>query len=388
MAYAEAADPEDAAVQLRALTAEEPLNESAHARLMLVLAASGRQAAALGVFEEVRRRLDGELGIEPGPELRAAQRQVLRAGLRRPGTAGPRARPATRGRRRLPRPHRPAGRAGRARWTGDGTGARIAVLSGTGGVGKTALAVHWAQRSLAEFPDGQLYLDLHGYGTVRPVEPGDALSGFLRALGVDGADIPAEPEERAAKFRTALTGRRMVLLLDNAGSVGQVRPLLPGSPSCLVLVTSRDALPGLVARHGARRVLVDLLTEAEALDLLRALLGERVDERAGRHRGADRVLGPAAAGAAAGRGAGAEPAGGAARGAGTRAGRRTTAAGPARRRRRPADRGPRRLLVVLPAPGARRRARVPALRPAPGPRPDRRPRSPRSPASRCRRRSG
>ncbi|WP_284746473.1 tetratricopeptide repeat protein [Amycolatopsis sp. RTGN1] len=277
MAYAEAADPEDAAVQLRALTAEEPLNESAHARLMQVLAASGRQAAALAVFEEIRLRLDGELGIEPGSELRAAQRQVLRQDFAAPE-------PPARVPAQLPADV--AGFRGRtgqlaeldALRDGGGTGARIAVLSGTGGVGKTALAVHWAQRSLGEFPDGQLYLDLHGYGTVRPVEPGDALSGFLRALGVDGADIPAEPEERAAKFRTALTGRRMVLLLDNAGSVGQVRPLLPGSASCLVLVTSRDALPGLIARHGARRVLVDLLTEAEALDLLRTLLGARVDD--------------------------------------------------------------------------------------------------------------
>ncbi|GAB3162625.1 tetratricopeptide repeat protein [Amycolatopsis stemonae] len=277
MAYAEVADPEDAAVQLRVLTAEEPLNESAHARLMLVLAASGRQAAALAVFEEIRNRLDGELGIGPGPELRAAQSQVLRQDF-----AGPE--PPARVPAQLPADV--AGFRGRTAQLaeldglrkGDGTGARIAVLTGTGGVGKTALAVHWAQRSRDEFPDGQLYLDLHGYGTVRPVEPGDALSGFLRALGVDGADIPAEPDERAAKFRTVLAGRRMVLLLDNAGSVGQVRPLLPGSPSCLVLVTSRDALPGLVARHGARRVVVDLLTEEEARDLLRTLLGRRVDD--------------------------------------------------------------------------------------------------------------
>ncbi|WP_410670850.1 tetratricopeptide repeat protein [Amycolatopsis sp. cmx-4-68] len=279
MAYAGVADPEDAAVQLRALTAEEPLNESAHARLMLTLAASGRQAAALDVYEDIRRRLAGELGIEPGPELRAAQCQVLRQDFAAPE-------PPARVPAQLPADV--AGFRGRTaqlaeldallrRDEGD-TGARIAVLSGTGGVGKTALAVHWAQRSLAEFPDGQLHLDLHGYGTVRPVEPGDALSGFLRALGVAGADIPAEPDERAAKFRTALTGRRMLLVLDNAGSAGQVRPLLPGSPTCLVLVTSRDALPGLVARDGARRVLVDLLTDAEARDLLRTLLGRRVDD--------------------------------------------------------------------------------------------------------------
>ncbi len=277
MAYAGVAAPEDAAVQLRVLTAEEPLNESAHARLMLVLAASGRQAAALDVFEDVRRRLADELGIVPGAELRAAHRQVLRQDFAEPE-------PPARVPAQLPADV--PGFRGRVAQLAeldellhrDGTGARIAVLSGTGGVGKTALAVHWAQRAPAEFPDGQLYLDLHGYGTVRPVEPGDALSGFLRALGVPGTDIPAEPDERAAKFRTALAGRRMLLVLDNAGSVGQVRPLLPGSPSCLVLVTSRDALPGLVARHGARRVLVGLLTDAEARDLLRALLGPRVDE--------------------------------------------------------------------------------------------------------------
>ncbi|MEU5258167.1 tetratricopeptide repeat protein [Amycolatopsis sp. NPDC021455] len=279
LAYADIADPEDAALRLRALIAQEPLDEAAHAKLMLALAASGRQAAALDVFEDVRGRLAGELGIEPGPELRTARRQVLRQDFAAPE-------PPSRVPAQLPADV--LGFRGRAaqlaeldallhRPDGD-TGARIAVLSGTGGVGKTALAVHWAQRSPGAFPDGQLYLDLHGYGTVRPVEPGDALSGFLRALGVGGADIPAEPDERAAKFRTVLTGRRMLLVLDNAGSVGQVRPLLPGSASCLVLVTSRDALPGLVARHGARRVLVDLLTETEARDLLRALLGRRVDD--------------------------------------------------------------------------------------------------------------
>ena len=252
LAYAGVAEPEDAAVQLRALTAEEPLNESAHARLMLALAASGRQAAALDVFTEVRRRLAGELGIEPGPELRAAQRQVLQQDFAVPG------RPS-----RAPAqlPADVPGFRGRAAQLAeldtllerdeDDTGARIAVLSGTGGVGKTALAVHWAQRSRPEFPDGQLYLDLHGYGTVRPVEPGDALSGFLRALGVDGADIPAEPDERAAKFRTVLAGRRMVLVLDNAG-VGRAGP---PAAARLVVVPGAGDQPGRAARAGrpARR---------------------------------------------------------------------------------------------------------------------------------------
>ena len=281
LAYADVAlargNAEHAVAQLQTLIAQEPLHEAAHARLMRALAASGRQAAALELFDGVRRRLADELGIEPGAELRAAQVQVLRQDFRTPGLQ---VKPAQ-------LPADVAGFRGREgqlagldqllrRADGD-TDARIAVLSGTAGVGKTAIAVHWAQRRREEFPDGQLYLDLRGYGTERPVEAGDALSGFLRALGVPGADIPAEPDERAAKFRTVLSGRRMVLVLDNAGSVGQVRPLLPGTPDCLVVVTSRDALPGLVARHGARRLLVDLLTPEAALDLLRTLVGKRVD---------------------------------------------------------------------------------------------------------------
>jgi DNA-binding SARP family transcriptional activator/Tfp pilus assembly protein PilF/DNA-binding XRE family transcriptional regulator len=267
---------------LRALTVEEPLNEAAHARLMRALAGSGQQAEALELFDGIRRRLVGEMGIEPGSELRDAQADVLRQDVhaRTPAAPAPR-RPAQ-------LPADVTGFLGRVEQLAElnrlapsgpedtATDVRIAVVSGTAGVGKTAVAVHWAHRARDRFPDGQLYLDLRGYGPGRPVEPGDALSGFLRALGVDGAEIPAEPDERAAKYRTVLHGLRMVLILDNAGSVQQVRPLLPGSPSCFVVVTSRDSLPGLIARHGARRLPLDLLTPAEAFDLLRTLLGSRV----------------------------------------------------------------------------------------------------------------
>jgi len=274
---------EEAVVHLRALIVEEPLQEAAHARLMLALAGSGQQASALRLFDDIRRKLVSELGIEPGAELRKAQAHVLRQDL-----DGPK-----------PAPKRPAqlpadvtGFRGRAAQLAEldslvprlvpgdehaATDMRIAVVSGTAGVGKTAVAVHWAHRARDRFPDGQLYLDLRGFGPGRPVEPGDALSGFLRALGVDGKEIPAEPDERAAKYRTVLEGLRMVLILDNAGSVQQIRPLLPGSSSCFVVVTSRDSLPGLVARHGARRLPLDLLSPAEAFDLLRTLLGTRVD---------------------------------------------------------------------------------------------------------------
>ncbi len=155
--------------------------------------------------------------------------------------------------------------------------ALISAVAGTAGVGKTALAVRWAHQVAGRFPDGQLYVDLRGYGPERPIAPADALAGFLRGLGVDGADIPAEEAERAACYRTMLAGRRILVVLDNACGADQVRPLLPGAPSCFVVVTSRDDLAGLVARDGARRIELDMLTAAEAVTLLRALIGPRVD---------------------------------------------------------------------------------------------------------------
>jgi tetratricopeptide (TPR) repeat protein len=153
----------------------------------------------------------------------------------------------------------------------------ISALSGTAGVGKTALAVHWAHHVAERFPDGQLYVDLCGYDPDLPVRPEAALGGFLRALGVDGAAIPHGLAERAAYYRSLVAGRRVLVVLDNAYSTDQVRPLLPGTPSCLVVVTSRDSLTGLVVRHGARRIDLDLLPPADAMDLLRCLVGELAD---------------------------------------------------------------------------------------------------------------
>jgi len=153
----------------------------------------------------------------------------------------------------------------------------ISAIGGTAGVGKTALAIHWAHQVAGQFPDGQLYVNLRGYDPDEPMPAADALAGFLRALGVPGQDIPAETSERAARFRSLLAGQRMLLVLDNAGQVEQVRPLLPGSPGCMTVVTSRDALAGLVARDGAVRLDLDLLPLAEAIGLLRALIGSRVD---------------------------------------------------------------------------------------------------------------
>ncbi len=154
----------------------------------------------------------------------------------------------------------------------------ISVIGGTAGVGKTALAVRWAHQVAAHFPDGQLYVNLRGYDAAPPVSASEALAGFLRALGMAGQDIPGEEAERAAAYRSLLAGRRVLVLLDNARQAGQVRPLLPGSPTCVTLVTSRDALAGLVARDGARRLEVGLLPLPEAVRLLRELTGRRVSE--------------------------------------------------------------------------------------------------------------
>ncbi|MEN3309085.1 MAG: hypothetical protein V7603_5287 [Micromonosporaceae bacterium] len=159
---------------------------------------------------------------------------------------------------------------------GPGPAAVISAVAGTAGVGKTALAVRWAHQVADRFPDGQLYVDLRGYGPEPPVPPADALAGFLRGLGVDAAGIPGELADRAAHYRTMLASRRVLVVLDNASGVDQVRPLLPGTPACFVVVTSRDDLAGLVARDGARRIDLDILPAEEALDLLRTLVGPRV----------------------------------------------------------------------------------------------------------------
>jgi len=162
-----------------------------------------------------------------------------------------------------------------------GPAARVAVVCGTAGVGKTALAVHWAQASVADFPDGQLYLNLRGYDPAEPLSPGEALAALLVGLGVERSRMPTDTAQRAARLRSLLADRRILLVLDNAQSVEQVRDLLPGDSSCLAVITSRSRLSGLVVRYGAVSIPLDLLAADEADRLLGALIGPRAnDDRA------------------------------------------------------------------------------------------------------------
>jgi transposase len=275
--------------ELRQLTGSYPLRERLHGLLMLALYRDGRQGEALAAYQHARRALVGEHGIEPCAWLRELHQQILTGdpALDTPAPARPgvtSAAPA------VPRelPARVTNFTGRlaeldtlTRLLGE-PGAKapgtvvISVIGGTAGVGKTALVVHWAHQVAGWFPDGQLYVNLRGYDPGEPMPAADALARFLRALGVPGQDIPAEEDERAALYRSRLSGRRMLVLLDNARSAEQVRPLLPGTPDCAVVVTSRDSLAGLVAREGAARLDLDLLRESEAVSLLRALIGGRV----------------------------------------------------------------------------------------------------------------
>jgi DNA-binding SARP family transcriptional activator len=271
--------------RLRQAVELDPMNESLHARLVMALAASGRQAEALAAYEDVRRLLAEELGVAPGAELSAAHTRVLRQELRPTGPPSGRGLPATR--LEAPEPVvRPAQLppdllvfSGRRAELGslleiteaasDSAGAPATVLiSGMAGIGKTTLAVHWAHGIADRFPDGQLYVELRGFAPARtPLDPAEALRGMLTALGVPPRHLPNGVDALAGLYRSLLSGRRLLVLLDDASGTEQVRPLLPASPGCLTLITSRNALPSLIA-SGAHPLRLDLPSAVDARTVL------------------------------------------------------------------------------------------------------------------------
>ena len=287
-------DHADLISELRDLVAEHPLRERLRGLLMLALYQADRQADALAVFRDARRQLRDELGVEPGAPLQRLHQRILAAD---PELSGPAAvgvtasaRPEAGLRRPLPAqlPHTIPDFTGRdaelgrldalaARDHGDaGTSVVITAIAGTAGVGKTALAVHWAHQVSGQFPDGQLFVNLRGFDpTGVAVKPAEAIRGFLDAFGVTPQQMPASLEAQAALYRSLLAGRRVLVLLDNAADEDQVRPLLPGSPGCLVIVTSRNQMPGLMVTDGAQPVAVDLMSAGEARQLLSRRIGER-----------------------------------------------------------------------------------------------------------------
>ncbi len=268
--------------ELRHLTGAYPLRERLHGLLMLALYGDGRQAEALAAYQNARHLLVDELGTEPGTELQSLHQRILAGEA---AGAEPAATPASgpAAPRQLPAAvlHFTGRTAELAALTGllnqAGTHSLgtvvIAAMGGTAGVGKTALAVHWANQVAGRFVDGQLYVNLRGYDPSPPATAADALAGFLRCLGVPGQEIPAEEDERAARYRSLLAGRKMLVVLDNARDEQQVRPLLPASLGSMVLITSRSQLGGLAAANGARLINLEVFSHAEAVQMLTARLG-------------------------------------------------------------------------------------------------------------------
>uniref|UniRef100_UPI001177944E ATP-binding protein n=1 Tax=Amycolatopsis kentuckyensis TaxID=218823 RepID=UPI001177944E len=265
-----------------------PLDERVAGQLMLALYRNGRQAEALLRFDRIRARLADEVGTGPGPELRDLHRRILATDPALDRSVKPDVP------RQLPAPPVLTGRLAELTLLDEtlaGTPGTVLIsaIGGAGGIGKTWLALAWAHRHLDRFPDGQLFVDLHGFSPAEePMAPAVALRGFLDALGADPGRIPPDLDGRAALYRSLVADRRMLVVLDNVATAEQVVPLLPGSPACTVLITGRARLASLIDRHGARHVQLDVLSRQEARALLSARLGadrvaaepETVDELA------------------------------------------------------------------------------------------------------------
>ncbi|MGW4215322.1 BTAD domain-containing putative transcriptional regulator [Lentzea sp. NPDC004789] len=287
---------EELVAQLSARTTQHPLDERVAAQFIVALHRAGRTADALAHYRHVRDRLIEELGTDPGIALQNLHQRILDADpvLTVSGetvaTAGA---PAP---RQLPAPPRwftgrstelarldqaltaEPEKGALSSWTGSETRTAatvvISAIGGAGGIGKTWLALAWAHQHAERFPDGQLFTDLRGFSpTEQPVTSEAALFEFLTALGITPDRMPIDLDTKAALYRSLLAGKRMLVVLDNAATAEQVVPLLPGSPACTVLVTSRTTLASLIDRHSAHHLQVDVLTPGEANALLVARLG-------------------------------------------------------------------------------------------------------------------
>ena len=264
--------------ELRQLSARHPFDERIAHQLVSALYLSGKPAEALATYAEIRTRLATELGLDPGPSLRTLEIQIL--------TGDPELQPPARSALRLTAVHQSADArlprvprqlpADVSDFTGRGTElARLETLSedspvwtitGPPGIGKTALAVHWAHRARDRFPDGELYADLHNV----PADPAGVLARFLRALGLKAAEIPRGLDERAETYRSLVSGRRLLVVIDNANQEASVTPLLPGSTSCGVLVTSHVRLGALAGVH---QIELDVLDLMQAIQMLARIVG-------------------------------------------------------------------------------------------------------------------
>jgi DNA-binding SARP family transcriptional activator/tetratricopeptide (TPR) repeat protein len=267
---------------LARLTGEHPLRERLVEQHMLALHRAGRTAEALDLYTRTRIRMADQLGLDPSPALQHAHKAILGGNTEPPTPQAPGAAAYA-----VPAqlPADVAGFAGRTAYLdrldallahedGTTTAVVISAIAGTAGIGKTALAVHWAYRVAHRFPDGQIYVNLRGFEpAATPMGPAEAVRGFLDAFGVPPERVPDGVEAQIGLARSLLAGKRVLFLLDNARDADQIRPLLPGSPGCLVVVTSRNQLTSLVAAEGAHPINLDVLSHDEARELLIRRLG-------------------------------------------------------------------------------------------------------------------
>lgn len=267
---------EDLVPELYTRATENPLDEHVAWQYMLALHRAGRRADALEFYRQFRDRMVEDLGTDPGASLRSLHQQILEADPGLTKTWDPRSTVLV-PRQLPPVPSHFIGRraelAALDANAADGSGRTMAITAITGaeGMGKTWLTLYWAHRNADRFPDGQLFVDLDGGGD--PVSPALAVQGFLEALGVAPGAIPADPQARTGLYRSLVADKRMLVVVDNVSDADQVGPLLPGSPTCVVLMTSRDRLVELLTRHGGSSLSADPLSREEAREVLAARLG-------------------------------------------------------------------------------------------------------------------